>query len=70
MTTTSKDLEPTARHLLHNISKYVHIELIGTTIGLNYTEESVRRLASELAEISNKGYDLAILENTRYANRV
>lgn len=65
-----EDMEPTARHVLHNISKYIHIQLLGTTLNLNYTEESVKRLASELFEVHNKGYDLAILENSRYENNI
>lgn len=65
-----EDLEPAARHLLHNISKYIHIELLGDTVNLNYTEESVKRLASELFEVHNKGYDLAIVENYHYENKV
>ena len=64
------DLEPKARHLLHKISTYIHIELLGNTVNLNYTEESVKRLAAELFEIHNQGYDLAIVENARYENKI
>lgn len=65
-----EDMEPQARHILHNISKYIHIELLGTTVNLNYTEESVRRLASELHTVHSKGYDLAILENYRHESKI
>lgn len=65
-----EDLEPTARHLLHNISKYVHIELLGNTVNLNYTEESVRRLAAQLLDVHNEAYNLAIVETYRHENKI
>jgi hypothetical protein len=65
-----EDLEPKAKILLHNISKYIHIELLGNTINLKYTEEGVRRLAAELLEVHNKAYNLAIVETYRHENKI
>lgn len=65
-----ENLRPKARHILHNISKYIHIELLGNTINLNYTEESVKRLAAELEEIHSDGYTAAILSSAHYNTEV
>lgn len=64
------DLKPRARYLLHNISKYVYIELLGSTVNLNYTEESVRNLARELEDVHADGYTAAILDNGNYDNKI
>ena len=65
-----EDLEPRAEFILYNISKYIYIDLLGKELNINYTEESVRRLAAELLDVHNEAYNLAIVETYRHENKI